>query len=174
MDKEKLLETLKSRFLKHMHRHPNYTFDDAISKVDDEKLTSILKMEALEGEPDFVEIDEGLYVIDMYKETPKARANLCYDQEARLKRKKFPPASSALEKVSELKTSLLSPALYHAIQKIEPLDLKTSAWLLTPHSIREKGGALFGDSRYDHVFIYHNGADSYYSVRGFRSYIKVA
>lgn len=174
MKEETYLDTLKSRFLKHMHRHPNYTFDDLINKLDQEKLDMIKHMELSLGEPDFVELEDGLYVIDMYKETPASRANHCYDMDARLKRKKFPPESSALEKINEMKTSLLSPSLYHAVQKIEPLDLKTSTWLLTPISIRSKGGALFGDSRYDHVFIYHNGADSYYGVRGFRSYFKVA
>lgn len=174
MNEAILLETLKSRFLKHMHRHPNHTFDDVIQKLNQEQLDMIKHMELSEGEPDFVELEEGLFVIDMYQETPKSRANVCYDKEARIKRKKFPPESSALEKISEMKTSLLSPSLYHGLQKIEPLDLKTSTWLLTPISIRSKGGALFGDSRYDHVFIYHNGADSYYGVRGFRSYVKVA
>ena len=171
MEKKELINNLHLRFEKHMHRHQSFTFEDVMKRLSDEHLNIILKMEETGGEPDFMVIDQKMYYIDMSKETPKQRVSLCYDQKARLERKKFPPKSSALEMANEMGVSILNESLYKAIQDIEPIDLKTSSWLYTPNPIRARGGALFGDRRYDHVFIYHNGAESYYGVRGFRGYL---
>jgi hypothetical protein len=125
------------------------------------------------GEPDVVEVNQQILVVDMSKESPAGRRNCCYDQLARTTRKKFPPETSALEDALKHGLTLLDEELYLAINKIEFLDLKTSSWLLTPENIRSKGGALTGDTRFGRTFIYHNGADSYYSVRAYRGYFVV-
>jgi hypothetical protein len=173
MTKESLLEALKKRFHQNMHRHEGVSFDNFISKLSPNQLDIILNMETTDGEPDLVLIEGKWLVIDMFKESPKARCNMCYDAKARLSRKKFPPETSALEHVSEIGAQLLDESLYIKLQEVESLDLKTSVWLLTDAKLRSLGGALFGDKRYQRTFIYHNGADSYYGVRGFRSYIQL-
>lgn len=165
-----LLETLKKRFEKNMHRHEGLVFQEVREKLI-YHLDTILKMEQSGGEPDVVVLDEKMYVIDMAKESPKLRGSLCYDKEARLTRKNFPPASSALEMAASLGISVLDEKMYLKLQDIEDVDLKTSSWILTDEKLRSLGGALFGDKRYQRTFIYHNGADSYYGSRGFRGYI---
>ena len=165
-----LLEILKKRYEKNMHRHEGLVFEevqDKLMKFQD----IILKMEETGGEPDVVVLDEKLFVIDMVKETPKVRVNLCYDKEARLARKNFPPASSALEMAASLGVTIIDEMMYVKLQDIEDFDLKTSSWILTDEKLRSLGGALFGDKRYQRTFIYNNGADSYYGSRGFRGYI---
>lgn len=175
MTKIEFIEIFKTRFSKHPHRHPRTKIEEIIVLFErhPELLASLMMMEMSGGEVDLVEIDGVRYFIDMFSEAPKARVNVCYDQSARLHRKKFPPISSALEEVGKMGTELLSEDLYHQVQMIEDLDLKTSSWLLTPPYLRTKGGALFGDKRYGRTFVYQNGADSYYSVRGYRSYLKL-
>lgn len=165
-----LLDLLKKRFEKNMHRHQGFVFEEVQEKLI-QHLDTILKMEETGGEPDVVVLDEKLYVIDMVKESPKLRGSLCYDKEARLARKNFPPASSALEMAASLGISVIDERMYVKLQDIEDVDLKTSSWILTDEKLRSLGGALFGDKRYQRTFIYHNGADSYYGSRGFRGYI---
>ena len=114
-------------------------------------------------------INGQLIYVDFSKESPKGRRSLCYDKDARVNRKKFPPASSVCEVCDQWQVELLTENYYHALQEIQAVDLKTSSWLLTPDNIRQLGGAIFGDRRYDTTVIYHNGADSYYASRGFRA-----
>jgi hypothetical protein len=172
-EKNILIKVLKQRFEKHAHRHPQLNWDDVWIDLSEENIFSIYHMELTGGQPDVVLMDEHLYFIDMAKETPKDRRSICYDKKARLERKKFPPKTSALEMANEIKIEVLDVYMYKKIQEIEDIDLKTSSWIKTPEKIRSLGGALFGDKRYDQTFIYHNGAESYYGVRGFRGYIKI-
>ena len=125
-----------------------------------------------EGHPQLVKFNDAYYIVEMSTESPKRRS-VCYDKQSRLERKKFPPETSALELCEEKGVSLVDEAMYHYIQSLKDLDNKTSSWLLTPKETRDLGGALFGDKRYDRTFVYHNGADSYYGARGFRTYIKL-
>jgi hypothetical protein len=168
-----LEKTLEKRFNDNPNRHLGMTFTEYFSKLSEKQLNTILMMEATGGEPDLIIIDGTYYVVDLSKETPKGRLSLCYDLEALLSRKKFPPEGDAISHANKIGITLLDESLYLKIQETESLDLKTSSWLLTPTEIREKGGALFGDKRYNRAFIYHNGADSYYNVRGFRGYFKL-
>ncbi len=167
-----LLEILELRFKKHPHRHLNIAFKDIEPKLK-QNIDIIQRMEDTGGEPDVVLLDETLYVMDMAKESPKLRGSLCYDKQARLERKKFPPASSAMEEVNKIGIQMLDETMYKKLQDIEDLDLKTSSWIATDEALRSLGGALFGDKRYQRTFIYHNGADSYYGARGFRGYLKL-
>jgi len=167
-----ILEILKKRFEMNMHRHQDIQFDRILDQLVHHQDT-ISKMESTGGEPDVVLIDNQLYIVDMVKESPKLRGSLCYDKEARLNRKNFPPVSSALEMAASLGIKLVDEAMYIKLQQIDNLDLKTSSWILTDDALRSLGGALFGDKRYQRTFIYHNGADSYYGSRGFRGYIKL-
>ena len=165
-----ILDIIKKRFELNMHRHKDIQFESMRDQLVSHQDT-ILKMESTGGEPDVVLIEDQLYIVDMVKESPKLRSSLCYDKEARLNRKNFPPASSALEMAASLGIKLVDEAMYIKLQQIEDLDLKTSCWILTDDTLRSLGGALFGDKRYQRTFIYHNGADSYYGSRGFRGYI---
>lgn len=173
MDKTAFLKILKDRFNKHEYRHRGVIWDIVEAKLTSNEtiLNTLFKMEETKGEPDLVIIDSEMLYVDFSKETPKGRTSICYDQKARLSRKKLAPESSALEMAEEIGISVLDEKLYQAIQKIEELDLKTSSWLKTADDIRSLGGAIFGDRRYQRTFIYHNGADSYYGSRGFRGYI---
>lgn len=130
-------------------------------------------MEDTKGDPCVILHNDNFYLVDSSKESPNRRS-LCYDKDARIKRKKFPPKSSALEECEEHGVQLMDESLYRHLQTFGEFDLKTSSWVLTPNDIRKKGGSLFCDRRYDTVFVYHNGADSYYEARGFRSYIKLS
>ncbi len=175
---EELLTILDSRFNKNMYRHPNIKWGDVLKKLNNnqEKLEILINMETTGGEPDVVKYikDTNEYAFyDCSKETPSERRNLCYDKEALESRIKFPPKNSAIEMAKEIGIEILSEEEYKYLQKIEEFDLKTSSWLKTPEEIRNLGGAIFGDRRYNQVFIYHNGAESYYGVRGFRGSLRV-
>lgn len=165
------LTKLETRFKTNLTRHPSTKWSEVVKLLNEDRLNAGMAMENSGGEVDVVELFEHLYLIDMFKESPVERTNVCYDLDARVNRKKSPPASSASELTRVMGSYLLDEKMYLDLQQLEDLDLKTSVWLLTPSSLRTKGGALFGDKRYGRAFIYHNGADAYYSVRGFRSYI---
>lgn len=177
-EQEKLLEILKERFENNMHRHPNISWDDVEARLraKEDKLWSLNEMERTEGEPDVIGYDEesDMYIFcDCTKESPKGRRSICYDREALLSRKKHPPKTSAMDMATEMGIDILTEEQYCALQEIEEFDMRTSTWIKTPEDIRALGGALFCDRRYDHVFTYHNGADSYYASRGFRGILKV-
>jgi hypothetical protein len=172
---ENQLNILKTRFETHRYRHPNLIWDnvEAFLRKYPNILDVVTQMEETGGEPDLYEFDQQLIYVDCSKETPALRRNLCYDESARLSRKKFPPENSAEGVANAIGIKIVDEALYMKLQSIEAFDLKTSSWLLAPKEFRSLGGALFGDRRYDRTFIYHNGADSYYGVRGFRGYIDI-
>lgn len=166
-----VIEKLKNRFEKNMKRHQDIKWEDVLEKLDDHVIKVIEQMEAYGGEPDVIRYQKDLYIVDFSKETPKPRTSVCYDEEARLSRKKFPPETSAEALAKKIGITLMDENMYRYLQSIDPIDQKTSSWIKTPESIRSLGGALFGDYRYQKTFIYHNGADSYYGARGFRGYI---
>lgn len=138
-----------------------------------EVLVCLAKMEESGGEPDVVLLNNVLCFVDFSKQSPKGRRNCCYDEPARLARKKFPPQTSVEMLCHEMRVSLLTEEEYRLIQEIEELDTTTSSWIVTPEIIRNLGGALFCDRRYGHTFMYHNGSDSYYSSRGFRAKLPI-
>ena len=173
-----LLQTLKSRFLSNKNRHDGLDWADVEARLNKlpDKLISLYKMEETGGEPDVFTKDAatGEYLFfDFSAETPAGRRNLCYDRAALDARKEFKPAGSALDMAREMGALLLTEEQYRALQETGAYDRKTSSWIDTPQEIRSLGGALFCDRRYDHVFTYHNGAESYYSVRGFRAALRV-
>lgn len=175
---ETLIELLKDRFERNSHRHKEIDWTHVQAKLiqSPNKLWSLQEMENTGGEPDVVaydqQSDEYLF-IDCSPETPKGRRSLCYDHEALKSRKDHPPKNSAIEVAREMGAELLTEEQYHQLQKLGEFDLKTSSWLATPDEIRRLDGALFADRRYGRVFIYHNGAQSYYAVRGFRCCLRV-
>jgi hypothetical protein len=166
---------LQKRFDEHPHRHPHIHFDDIKSHLESNEalLQTVYRMEDTGGEPDVFSYEGTLYFVDFSKESPLGRRNVCYDEKARLSRKKFPPESSAEKIAKDIGIKLLDEKMYHQLQEVEPLDQKTSSWIQTPEEFRKLGGALTGDRRYNRTFTYHNGADSYYGVRGFRGYILI-
>lgn len=173
-----LLEILKQRFEENEQRHEKMGWDNVRLKLDEnpEKLLVLLKMEETGGEPDVIgyEAETGMFLFcDCSKESPKGRRSLCYDRAALESRKKNKPESSAVDRAHEIGIELLTEEQYRLLQTLGEFDLKTSSWLETPQEIRERGGAIFGDCRYGQVFVYHNGADSYYAARGFRGILKV-
>ena len=175
---EELIQTLKTRFEKNVQRHAGFEWAKVQLKLEANpvKIWSLNEMEKTGGEPDVVGLDAitGEFIFyDCSTETPDGRRNVCYDHEALLARKKFPPEESAMHMAEEMGIELLTEEQYRALQKLEKFDLKTSSWLKTPADIRKLGGAIFGDRRYNTVFIYHNGADSYYGARGFRGLLRV-
>jgi hypothetical protein len=175
---EILFKTLKSRFEKNMNRHPRLDWPAVQRKLEGnpEKLWSLAEMEETGGEPDVVSFDDrsGEYIFyDCAPETPKGRRSICYDHEALESRKEFKPANSAVGMASEMGIDILTEDQYRFLQTLGNFDTKTSSWIKTPPEIRELGGALFCDRRFNHVFVYHNGAESYYAVRGFRGLLKV-
>lgn len=177
-EKDSLLKILKTRFEKNMGRHPGIKWEDVQVRLENnpEKLWSLDQMELTEGEPDVVGFDEksGEYIFyDCSPESPKGRRSLCYDRSALDARKEYKPANSIMDMAAEMGVEVLTEEQYHFLQSLGNFDLKTSSWIITPFEIRKRGGALFGDRRYDHVFTYHNGADSYYAARGFRSALKI-
>jgi hypothetical protein len=177
-DREALLATLSQRFARHMGRHAAVRWSDVEARLRDHATawTSLLAMERTGGEPDVVQIDapgDALTFVDCSAESPSGRRSVCYDRAGLESRKEHPPAHSAIEMAAEMGVSLLTEGQYRALQLLGPFDLKTSSWILTPAPIRERGGALFCDRRYDTVFTYHNGAQSYYGVRGFRAILWV-
>ncbi len=173
-----LLELLKNRFEKNIHRHKEIDWANVRAKLikSPDKLWTLQEMENTGGEPDVIaydqQKDEYLFV-DCSAETPKGRRSLCYDREALESRKDHPPKNSAIDLVQEIGAELLTEEQYHQLQQLGEFDLKTSSWLATPEEIRKLGGALFADRRYGRVFIYHNGAQSYYAARGFRCCLRV-
>ena len=173
-----MLTTLKTRFLENMLRHPDMDWADVERRLLEhpDALEILRRMEETGGEPDvigFADDGERLLFCDCAPESPAGRRSLCYDEAALLARKKNPPAGSAERQAEELGVPLLTEALYRRLQTLGEFDLKTSSWIATPDSIRSKGGALFCERRYGEVFVFHNGADSYYSVRGWRGYLCV-
>lgn len=173
-----LMETLEARFTQHMHRHADIAWPQVQEKLQaaPEKLWSLQQMEQTGGEPDVVGYDKGANTFDFYDcspETPSGRRNLCYDREALLSRKANRPENSAMDVATEMGIALLTEAQYRALQQMEAFDTKTSSWVVTPDTVRKLGGAFFCDRRYDYVFTYHNGADSYYAARGFRGALTV-
>ncbi len=177
-DREKLLDTLKNRFNAHPERHTGTLWQEVQAKLRAKPdIYEILnEMERTGGEPDVVSLPDtqGEWVFcDCSPESPKGRRSLCYDQEAREGRKKYPPNGSARELASEMGVELLSEAQYRKLQALGDFDCKTSSWVQTPPEVRDLGGAIFCDRRYGGVFTYHNGADSYYAARGFRAYLDI-
>ncbi len=176
--REELLRTLKARFEKNMKRHPGLEWAEVQAKLEanPEKLRSLAEMERTGGEPDVVGRDKGTgeYIFyDCSAESPKGRRSLCYDGEALKSRKEHPPQNSALDVAAAMGIELLTEEQYRELQKLGEFDTKTSSWVKTPPRIRRLGGALFCDRRYDTVFLYHNGAESYYAARGFRGSLRV-
>lgn len=177
-ERDELLETLIARFDKNMHRHEGLTWEKVQAKLEvkPEKLWSLNEMERTGGEPDVIGQDEktGEYIfVDCSAESPADRRSICYDREALDARKANKPQTSAMDMAAEMGIEILTEAEYQALQKLGEFDLKTSSWLKTPANVRKLGGAIFGDRRYGRVFIYHNGADSYYGARGFRGTLRI-
>jgi hypothetical protein len=173
-----LLSTLNARFEKHKHRHSGLEWAKVQAKLeaDDEKLRSLHEMERTGGEPDVVGYDRKLDAFvfcDCSAETPTGRRSMCYDREALESRKEFKPKNSAVDMAAAMGIELLTEEQYRDLQELEKFDTKTSSWLKTPPEIRKLGGAIFADRRYDRVFVYHNGAPSYYAGRGFRGSLRV-
>jgi hypothetical protein len=175
---ESLLGTLRTRFEKNMGRHKGLEWSKVLAKLEanPEKLRSLEQMENTGGEPDVVGLDKktGEYIFyDCSAETPNGRRSICYDHEALEARKLHKPADSAINMAADIGIEILSEEEYRELHKLGKFDTKTSSWLKTPADIRKLGGAIFGDYRYGTIFIYHNGADSYYAVRGFRGSLRV-
>lgn len=175
---EELLGLLKTRFEKHMSRHKGvkWTEVEARLKASPGKLSSLSEMEKTGGEPDVVAHDKktGEYIFfDCSPESPKGRTSVCYDREALESRKEHKPKTSAMDMAAEMGIELLTEAQYQELQELGEFDTKSSSWVKAPADIRKLGGGLFGDRRYGRVFIYHNGAQSYYSGRGFRGALRV-
>lgn len=176
--RDTLLETLQARFEKNMSRHRGLDWAKVKNRLesDAEKLFSLQEMERTGGEPDVIgqERKTGEYIFcDCSPESPKGRTSVCYDREALDSRKEFKPKTSATEMAAEMGIELLTEEQYAELQQLGNFDLKTSSWLKTPPEVRKLGGALFGDRRFGRVFVYHNGAQSYYAARGFRGSLKV-
>lgn len=179
---EELLSSLKIRFEKNMNHHQGLEWADVKEKLEaylisgSEKLWSLNEMERTGGEPDVVTFDKStkeFIFYDCSAESPKGRRSICYDREALESRKEYKPESSAIEMAAAMGIELLTEEQYRELQKIDNFDKKTSSWVQTPSEIRVLGGALFCDLRYNHVFVYHNGAESYYAGRAFRAMLRV-
>lgn len=173
-----LLAVLESRFQNHPQRHRGITWPEVLARLlhAKEKLTALAEMENSGGEPDVTGRDAAsgaIHFTDCSAETPKGRVSLCYDAEALDARKEHKPAGSAVQRAAAMGVEILDEVQYIALQELGEFDTKTSSWILTPPDFRKRGGALFGDRRYDRVFIYHNGAQSYFGARGFRARLVV-
>lgn len=176
MNSDNFIKTLKDRFDNNTHRHPDVDWSVIYNLLisSPKKLAAIHQMELSEGEPDVIVLENKQYAFcDCSAESPKGRRSLCYDKEAWDSRKENKPKGNVLDTATEMGIELIDENTYRLIQKLEKFDQKTSSWLNTPVNIRSKKGAIFGDCRYDHVFIYHNGAESYYAARGFRGIVKL-
>ena len=176
--KNLLLNTLKVRFEKNTNRHKDIEWASVLVKLEasPEKLWSLNEMEKTGGEPDVVSFDSSTgeyHFYDCSAETPKGRRSICYDREALESRKEHKPENTAIDMAFEMGIELLTEEQYRELQKLGKFDTKTSSWVKTPAEIRKLGGAIFCDCRYNHVFVYHNGAESYYGVRGFRGSLRV-
>jgi hypothetical protein len=177
-DREELLDALKTRFEKHMERHRKLDWADVRARLEGnaDKLRSLQEMERTGGEPDVVGYDKktGEYIFyDCSEESPKGRRSLCYDRKALDARKEHKPKDNAVDMATAMGVELLTEEQYRDLQKLGEFDTKTSSWVKTPPEIRKLGGAIFCDRRYDTVFVYHNGAESYYAARGFRGSVSV-
>jgi hypothetical protein len=173
-----ILKTLKAHFEKNMDLHPGLEWAKVQARLEanPEKLWSLSEMERTGGEPDVVGHDTktGEYIFyDCSAESPAGRRNVCYDREALESRKEHKPANNAVDMAAVMGIELLTEGQYRELQRLGKFDLKTSSWVKTPPEIRKLAGALFCDRRYDHVFVYHNGAESYYGARGFRGFLRV-
>jgi len=173
-----LLNTLKIRFDNNMNRHKGFEWAKIQAKLDAnlEKLWVLDEMEVTGGEPDIVDYDEKTseYIFyDCSAESPKGRRSVCYDLEGLESRKEHQPENNAIDMAAAMGIELLTEEQYRFLQRLGQFDIKTSSWIVTPPEIRKLGGALFGDRRYDHVFVYHNGAQSYYAARAFRGLLRV-
>jgi hypothetical protein len=177
-EREELMEILKTRFQKHMYRHKNLDWDEVAERLGSfkEKLWSLHEMEKSGGEPDVVGKDSatGEYIFfDCSAESPKGRRSVCYDREGLESRKQHKPKNNAIDMAAAMGIELFSEEQYRELQTLGKFDEKTSSWIQTPAAIRNLGGALFCDRRYEQVFVYHNGAQSYYASRGFRGSLKI-
>jgi hypothetical protein len=177
-EREELFQALKARFDKHMRRHPGVAWAAVRARLEGSPgaLRSLLQMEASGGEPDVVgpaDADGGCTFCDCSTESPTGRRSACYDEEARTSRKENRPENSAVEMAAAMGIDLLTEEQYRELQKFGDFDTKTSSWIKTPPDVRALGGALFCDRRYGKVFVYHNGAQSYYAARGFRGWLRV-
>jgi hypothetical protein len=177
-EREELLNTLQTRFEKHRNRHKGIDWEKVQARLEERPagIRSLLEMERTGGEPDVIGYDKktDLYsFVDCSAESPKDRRSLCFDDAALKARKENKPKGSALAMASDMGIELLTEEQYRELQKLGAFDLKTSSWVATPPAIRALGGALFCDRRYDTVFVYHNGAESYYAARGFRGLLTV-
>ncbi|HEY2820181.1 MAG TPA: DUF4256 domain-containing protein [Candidatus Acidoferrum sp.] len=178
VERSKLLATLKSRFEKHPHRHKGLTWPPLEKKLEaaPDKLRSLHELESTGGEPDVVALDQstGAYIFyDCSAESPKDRRSFCYDRAAWTSRKEAKPKNNAIDAAAAMGAELLTEDQYRQLQQLGEFDTKTSSWIQTPAKIRQLGGALFCDRRFDTVFTYHNGAESYYAARAFRCSLKV-
>ena len=178
VDRDVLLGVLQDRFEKNMGRHAGFVWSEVLARLQahPEKLWSLGEMERTGGEPDVVAFDKktGEYVFyDCSAETPTGRRNVCYDPQALQSRKANKPGDSALGMAADMGIELLTEYQYRELQQLGRFDAKTSSWLKTPDDIRQLGGAIFADWRYGHIFVYHNGAESYYGIRGFRAALRV-
>lgn len=176
--RDELLATLKKRFDKYPQRHKGLSWAAVQARLDanPDKLNTLNEMEQTGGEPDVVKVDDKtgeIIFFDCSAETPKDRRSVCYDREALDARKEHKPKNNALDMAASMGIELLDEERYRYLQQLGHFDAKTSSWIKTPDSIRALGGALFADYRYDTVFVYHNGAQSYYAVRGFRGWVRV-
>lgn len=181
--REEILSILKDRFAKNKNRHKDIEWTKVLAKLEtnDEKLWSLNEMEQTGGEPDVVvpiaignDKKTGEYIFyDCSAESPKGRRSVCYDREALDSRKEHKPKNSAMDMADAMGIDLLSEEQYRSLQQLGNFDTKTSSWVKTPATVRKLGGALFCDRRYDTIFLYHNGADSYYAARGFRGLLRV-
>ncbi len=178
--REELLKALKARFEKNMNRHKGLVWAKVQARMDHalawEKLRSLNEMERTGGEPDVVGFDKktGDYIFyDCSEESPIGRRSICYDREALESRKEFKPKDTAMDMAAAMGIELLTEEQYRHLQRIGNFDAKISSWIKTPAEIRKLGGALFADRRYNHIFVYHNGAESYYAARGFRGALRV-
>lgn len=176
--REELMRILKTRFEKNKNRHVGLDWASVQAKIEAnlDKMWSLNEMEETEGEPDVIGYDAATdeYIfVDCSAESPKGRRSFCYDRAALDARKEHKPANNALEFAEEIGIELLTEEQYKNLQQLGKFDTKTSSWIQTPDAIRKLGGSLFCDRRYDHVFVYHNGAESYYAARGFRGLLRV-
>ncbi|MFO7977413.1 MAG: DUF4256 domain-containing protein [Bacteroidales bacterium] len=175
---QSLISTLQSRFEKNLQHHQRIEWSEVKKRLEahPEKLWSLNQMEETGGEPDVTGYDKKsnqYQFSDCAAESPGGRRSICYDQQARQERKEHKPRNSAMEMADQMGIQILSEQQYRHLQQLGDFDLKTSSWILTPADIRQRGGALFCDYRYGHVFVYHNGAESYYAARGFRGWLMV-
>ncbi len=179
-EREELISTLEARFAQNLNRHSGLEWAGLQAKLElpanAEKLWSLSEMESTGGEPDVVGFDPatGEYIFyDCSAESPKGRRSICYDRAGLESRKEHKPETTAMDMAASMGVELLTEQQYRKLQELGIFDTKTSSWVLTPSEIRKLSGAIFCDRRYNHVFVYHNGADSYYAVRGFRAWLKV-